>query len=81
MKEKSMSLYSQFMLVPCLILILTVVMLNSWWVLNSSQRELLRTIDDEILPLGFDLTQLSTQLTQMLSVSSDVMELKKKQSG
>ncbi len=66
MKKQSISLYSQFVLIPCLMLILTVVMLNSWWFVNSSQRELLRTIGDEILPLGFDLTQLSTQLTQML---------------
>lgn len=42
--------------------------------MNSSQNELLRTIENETLPLSLELTQLNTQSTQTLRDSNVLLE-------
>ena len=43
--------------------ILTVALLNSRYIVNHSQSELLGTIKNKTLPLSIELTQLNTQLS------------------
>ena len=66
MKKQSLSLQFQFLLIPLLMVILAASLLYSRSVVNSSQRESLRTIEKETFPPSIELTQVIIQLTQIL---------------